>query len=256
MIDMSDALERLRAANPVPAAEVALLEPDPVLFRQVTAGGARVPAGAPPRRRARRLVPVLVVASLFGGAVAYAVLRGGVSKPETVACYERADLEAATEVAVVEDAGPVAACADLWRRGVFGGTEVPPLAECALRSGVAGVFPAPAGTDVCVTLDLVPVPSTAPAPDSPGPEPSAPPPADDVNARILAFRNAALPQFLDAPCLTAQAGTDIVRRELDRAGLAGWAVVADGFSSERPCATLALEAEARRVTLVPAPPRR
>jgi hypothetical protein len=253
MIDSSDALTRLGAANPVPAAHVALLEPDPVLFRRIVAGAGdvAVPARHPRRRPARRLVPALLVTSLLGGTVGYALLRDEVTKPATAACYERADLRAATVAAAVGDEGPLAACADMWRRGEFGAVaEVPPLTQCTLESGVVGVFPATAGADTCAGLHLPPTPSatSAPAP--------APDPPTDVNARILAFRNAIQPQFVGAACVTPEAGTGIVRRELDRAGLTGWTVVADGFTPERPCASLSILADIRQVILVPAPPRR
>ncbi len=167
MINTSDPLERLRAVNPVPPAEVALLQPDPVLFDRITsAPPARRAAPLLRRRRGRRLVPALVVTSLLGGAVAYALLRGEVTRPETVACFERADLSATTAVPKVGAAGPIEACADVWRRGTFGGVaEVPPLVACVLPTGVAGVFPATGGADVCTALNLVPItptPTTSP----------------------------------------------------------------------------------------------
>jgi len=161
---VSDPLNRLRAANPVPADQVTRLRPDPVLFRRITSeepAGATGHGPAPSRRRAKRLVPALLLTSLIGGATAYGVLRGGVTKPERVACYERADLTANIEVAAVSSGGPVAACAELWRRGAFdSGTDVPALVECVLDSGVAGVFPTAPGEDVCARLSLPPVPST------------------------------------------------------------------------------------------------
>src|SRR5688572_13548263 len=114
MIDTSDPLGRLRAANPVPPAEVALLLPDPVLFDRITSAPPVPVTDRPRRRRPRRLVPALVVTSLVGGAAAYGLLRGDVSNPETVACFEAADPTSATEVAGVEAAGPIEACADMW----------------------------------------------------------------------------------------------------------------------------------------------
>ncbi|MGI8808153.1 MAG: hypothetical protein ACR2KK_09990 [Acidimicrobiales bacterium] len=269
MINVSDPLERLRAVNPVPPAEVDRMPADPVLFHRITTGRTTLAPGAVARpyrarRRARRLVPALVVASLLGGAVAYGVLRDGVTKPQKVACYERADLQANTEVAVVDARGPLAACADLWRQGVLGaGDAVPDLAECVLDSGVAGVFPATPGHDVCAGLGLPPVataplstvPSSAPPPSGP-----APPPADP-SARILAFRDAVFPLFVDTPCVEPTAAAALVRRELDRAGLGDWTIrggegrAGDGFSAERPCATLSLRPEVREVVLVPSPRR-
>lgn len=180
MIDTNDPLERLRAANPVPLAEVALLPPDPVLFDRITSALPGPVADRPRRRRARRLVPVLLVTSLLGGAVAYGLLRGDVASPETVACFERGDLTASVEVPSVGAAGPVEACASLWRRGALGGgTEVPPLVACVLPTGVAGVFPVTPGTDVCTALNLVPITPSPPPPPPPtttrpGPAPAPP----------------------------------------------------------------------------------
>jgi hypothetical protein len=243
MIEMSDPLGRLRAANPVPAAEVALLRPDPVLFDRITSvPPARV--AAPSRRpwRGRRLLPALVATSLLGGAVAYAVLRKDVTRPETVACYETADLDASAEIISVGAGGPVETCAELWRRGALEGrTDAPPLVACVLDTGVAGVFPAAAGVDVCRMLDLTPIAPTPPPPTT--------------TTRIVAFRDAVVPQFLDAQCMAPATGVDIVRRELDRAGLGDWTVASTGFTTERPCATLSLRTEERTVILVPAPPR-
>jgi hypothetical protein len=260
MIDTSDPLERLRAANPVPPAEVARLRPDPALFGRITAARPVPDAHRPRRRRAWRLVPALVVTSLVGGAAAYGWLRGDVSRPETVACFEAADPASATEVAGVEAAGPVEACAALWRRGAFGGgTEVPPLVACVLPTGVAGVFPATAGADVCTALNLVPITPTQPAPPAtagPGPVPTAPAPAADLNTRIVSFRDAVLGQFVDAGCMPPATGEEIVRRELDRAGLEDWTVLSTGYTAERPCATLFLHPDQRQVVLVPGTARR
>ena len=259
MIDTSDPLERLRAANPVPATEAALLRPDPVLFDRITSAPPAPVAHRPRRRRGRRLVPALVATSLLGGAVAYGLLRDGVSRPETVACFEGADLASTIAVRAVEAAGPIEACADVWRRGTFGGGEVPPLVACVLPTGVAGVFPAPAGTDACTALNLVPItlvpPPPPPATTAPGPPP-APPPAADLNARILNVRDAVLGQFIEAGCMAPATGEDIVRRELDRAGLGDWTIVSTGYTAERPCATLSLRPDQRQVVLVPGTPRR
>ena len=257
MNDLRDPLNRLRAGNPVPLTDTTLSPPDPVLFRRITSVTGDPLRRGGQRRRARRLVPVLVASSLLGGAAAYAFLRGEVSKPEKVACYESASLEANTEVASVDHAGPVAACAELWRRGAFGPTrEVPDLAECLLGAGVAGVFPTTPGQDVCTLLNLPIVP---PAPTTvPG---AAPQPSADLNARVLAFRDAVAGPFVESPCVEAPAAFSIVRRELDRAGLTDWTIrggeglTGDGFTAQWPCATLSLRPENKEVVLVPTPRR-
>jgi len=190
---------------------------------------------------------------MLGGAVAYGLLRDRVTKPDTVACFKSADPNADTETASVDQRGPVAACADLWQQGEFdSGGQVPPLVECVLPSGIAGVFPNFAGGDVCARLSL-PTASTSPPTTASSPPP---PTAADVNDRILAFRDTVLPQFLDAGCIELAPATAIVRRELDRAGLNDWTVrAADGFSTDRPCATLALRPESREVLMIPTPRR-
>ena len=255
MKQTSDPLERLRAANPVPAASVEQTRPDPVLFRAIVTGEVdRRPhrSPRPARRWLRLVVPSLALTGLLGGTVGFALLRDPVPKPQNVGCYETADLQAHTEVVGVGRDGPLAACAELWRRGVLGtGGEVPPLVECVLTTGVVGVFPATSGQDVCATLA-----PPAPLPTSPTAPPS-PPPAVDVTERFRVFREAVLPQFVDGPCLDQRAASDVVRRELDRAGLGDWRITAVGeFTADRPCATLAFRPEIREVALVPSPPRR
>jgi len=261
VINLSDPLDRLRAANPVPSGQVTLTRPDPILFQRITTGALaegraiRLPDR---RRRGRRLVPVLLVASIAGGAVGYAVLRD-VTNPLSVACYAQADLKADTQIASVDARGPVAACADLWRSGAFGpGADAPALVECVLDSGVAGVFPTRPGEDVCARLNLPSVASTVPPATSPATAPGST--AADVNGRILAFREAAFPLF-DGPCVGQAEATTLVRRELDRAGLADWTVrtgggqAGEGFSAARPCASLSVRPETREVLLVPIPRR-
>ena len=256
MIPTSGPLERLRAANPVPAATVAPVRPDPVLFRAIVSGELeeRPPVRPRPARRRLRLVaPALAVTGLLGGAVAYGLLREPAPKPQTTGCYERADLEARTEIVGVGAEGPLAACAELWQQGVLGpGGEVPALTECVLSTGVVGVFPArTSGQDVCSSL----VNPTTTGITSPAT--TIAPPTVDVNERFRLFREAVLPRFVDAACVEPGAATDIVRRELDRAGLGDWRIASAGpFTADRPCATLGFRPEAGEVLLVPSPARR
>ena len=250
MIPINDPLERLRAANPVPP-ETAKTRPDPVLFRAIVSGDLdRVPARRPARWRARILVPVLAATGLLGGTVAYALLRDPVPKPQNAGCYESADLEARTLVVGVGREGALAACAELWREGVLGtGGEVPLLTECVLSTGVVGVFPATPGDDVCGAL-TAPLSTTTPGT-------AASPPPTDVNERFRSFREAVLPQFLEAACLDPRTATEVVRRELDRAGLGEWRIAsADDFTADRPCATLGFRPESSEIVLVPSSARR
>lgn len=129
---------------------------------------------------------------------------GDVTKPDEVACYDRADPESPAGVAPLDARGPIAVCADLWRKGALGA---------------------------------------------------------DPSARIVAFREAVALPFLDSPCVTPRDAAVIVRRELDRAGLTDWTIrggdglPGDGFSAQRPCATLAVRPELREVLLVATPQR-
>ena len=249
MIHTSDPLERLRAANPIPAASLTHDRPDPVLFAAIVSGAldGRSRTG-PGRRRLRLLVPALAVTSLVGGPVAYALLRDPAPKPQNAGCYETADLEARTEVVGVGPEGPLAACAELWLAGVFGpGAAAPALTECLLPTGIVGVFPADRGGDVCAALRG----------GSPTTTRVTAPGVADANERFLAFRDEVLPRFLDAPCVDPRSGSDLVRRELDRAGLGDWRVAPAGeFTADRPCATLGFRPESGEVALVPSPPRR
>jgi hypothetical protein len=248
----SDPLERLRGANPFPTSSVERVRADPLLFRAIVSGQVRS-RPVPARRRRRIVVPALAAAGLLGGTVAYAVLREPAAKPQNAGCYESADLEATTLVVSVGAEGPAAACAEVWRRGLLGpGGEVPPLTECLLTTGVVGVFPArTSGQDVCNSLARSS--TTVPA----GPASSTVPPSADVNERFRLLRESVLPQFLGAACLDPGSATDIVRGELDRAGLRDWRVTTAGeFSADRPCATLGFRPEAGEVLLVPSTPRR
>ncbi len=139
---------------------------------------------------------------------------------------------------------PVEVCADAWRSGAFGERPAPILQACLLPSGVAGVFPAAQGEDVCAKLGL--------------PRLAEPDPNGD-DKRFLAFKAAAVERFSSRSCLDRQQATAIVQDELSRAGLQGWTteigpgVRGEGFSPDRPCASLAFNQPDRRVVLVPTP---
>lgn len=276
MIDHSDPLQRLRAANPVATVDpgaVAAPAAVALLSRIMTAEPVEpVVAERGPRRRrrlqfrARLLIPAVLLSGA-AGAVGYAVMSRNVSDPKSVTCFQRADLKARAQVVSGDARGPVADCADLWEAGAFGGTTTPPLAACVLQSGGAGVFPTEAGADPCPRLGIEAVDTTPPpppataAPPAASPSPAPATTAADENGRFFAFRDAVLSQFLGAPCVDPADAQAIVRRELDRAGLAGWTIrtgpgSGGGFSPDRPCATLSFQVPERAVTLVPAPPRR
>ncbi len=255
-----DPMERLRALNPVRPGELDALVwagPAQALYQRIVGGEAPAPVGppgtasAPPRlrRRGPRVAFVAGVASLAVAAAGYALVGGHSSKPQFVACFGAADLQAPTAVAGVEGDGPVAACAGVWATGLFGASPTPPLRACLLESGVLGVFPEPSGRDVCLDLNLAAA-SASSAPSGPT--------ALDQTA-FLAFQDSAVARLVAAGCIAAASAEVIVRQEMERAGLRGWTVITgagadgDGFSAARPCASLGFHPEQRTVVLVPLP---
>lgn len=261
-----DPLERLRALNPVRTSDLdglVLGLPAQTLFQRVIANEAptrRRPVTAPrpwPRRRRPRLAAVAVVASLSVAVAGYALVERRATKPQTIACFAAADLEATTAVVGVERDGPVVACAGVWAAGFFGNVPTPPLRACVLESGVVGVFPEASGQDVCVDLDLaaVSVPTSAPTTRLPAPAPDL---AVDPE-RVSAFRDAVRTRLTSVGCVGPAVAEAIVREELGSAGLEGWTIrlgldtEGGGFTPERPCATLSVLPEQRTVLLVPLP---
>jgi hypothetical protein len=269
-----DPLERLRVLNPVTADELDALvwaEPAQACFRRIVAGEFPTAQGRPGRlraplpaglRRPRRALPVAVLAvvgSMSLVVAGYALVGRQPSKPQTVACFAAADLQAETAVVGTGEGGPVATCARLRDQGFLGGAPASTLRPCVLESGAVGVFPQASGRDVCLDLGLASVsaPGGGRASSSlPSIEPDDPAMAA---ARFTAFRDAVLPRFVGQGCVGARPAEMIVREELARAGLEGWSVVSGvgedglGFSAERPCASLNFKPEVRTVELAPVP---
>jgi len=257
MTDRSDPLARLRAANPIHVEQlpdVAESARARALFEEITDMETLRPAGletvrpargaAIRRRRRRRLVPLVALASLSVGAVAYALVTREATTTQSLGCYQTADLRANTEVVAGDGRAPVEVCAEVWSRGAFGPQPAPPLEACVLESGAAGVFPSTAGGDVCAKLGLATLSAGGPT---------------LADKSFLAFKEAVVDRFASEPCVDPDRGTAIVRDELDRAGLATWTVGAgegiqgEGFSPQRPCAGLAFEQAQQRIVLVPQP---
>ena len=270
-----DPLERLRVLNPVSADELDALvwaEPAQACFRRIVAGEiptaqgrpgrlrAPLPAGPGRPRRALRVAVLAVVGSMSLVVAGYALVGRQPSKPQTVACFAAADLQAETAVVGTGEGGPVATCARLRERGYPGGAKPSASRACVLESGAVGVFPEATGRDVCLDLGLATVSAPGGGRDNPS-RPSIEPGAPEVAAaRFTAFRDAVLPRLVGQGCVGAGPAEMIVREELVRAGLEGWTVVSGvgedglGFSTERPCASLNFKPEVRTVELAPVPP--
>lgn len=262
-----DLLQRLRAVNPVRAGELddlvwalpaqALFQrivayrpsptaPDGLEWRSERRIERRIERGSSGHRRRAPRVAALAAVLCAGAVVSgYALAGRHASKPQTVACFEEADLAALTAVVGPDRNGPVAACAAVWAGGFFGAGPRPPLRACVLDSGSVGVFPERPGQDVCLDLGLAAIEVVPVAEVDPG--------------RIVVFRDAVLARLAGPGCVGAAQAEAIVRAELAEAGLVDWAVTTGvdaaggGFSSARPCASLSFLPEQRTVVLVPLP---
>ena len=188
------------------------------------------------RRRFVAAVAVVVASALSVGFTVHA-LSADVTQPTGVGCYASADLGADTAVVSADGRSPVAVCEELWQRGDVGSWPVPALAACVLPSGAVGVFPG--GRATCATLDLAPLDEAAYLAGA---------------GDFIALRTALVDRFLASGCLDRPGATRVVEDELSAQGLGSWRIVTPtGFTTDRPCASLALEPAARTVLLVPAP---
>ena len=183
-----------------------------------------------------RFVAMMAATALLSMGFAMQILRSDVSQPLTIGCYASTDLDAATAVVGADGRSPTAVCKAIWERGDLGPGTVPPLAECMLDTGAVGVFPG--GQHICADLDLAPL------------DAASNPQGNDA----VILKAALVDRFLASGCLERQTATNAVREEFRAQGLVGWKVVnATGFSTDRPCASLAFEPATKRVLLVPVP---
>lgn len=254
----------LRDANPVPD-EAALPGPDDAagtaLLERILAD-----ADGGEGRAWRPLLPAVAALALVAATVV-ALLTRDVTDPTTVACYEEPHLEADTAVVGADGDDAVAACAEVWAEGAFGTPAVPDaLTECVLETGVVAVFPVDDCSQVTRTPAATPSPSTpgpsasAPgAPTSPSPAPPAAPPPDDEHranaAEFAAVRDRLVERFLDEPCMDESTATAAIREVVTGTALERWEVRPNApFTSARPCASLAFDAEGQAILLAPIPP--
>ncbi len=193
------------------------------------------------RKRRRRLSHVLVPAVLLAlaatGFTTYVLTREP-TQLESVGCYTRADLEANVSVVAADGRDPVAICAEVLRTTI--GPTAGGLEACVLEGGAVGVFPG--GPRTCSRLGLAEVPDSY-----------------SVESKRFARLREAILARLDAsgPCVGEAKARSIVRRELDAQGYRDWeievgpGVGGEGFSEERPCASVAFDGEKKVVVLVP-----
>jgi hypothetical protein len=234
-----DAVDRLRAVNPVPL-EKAPAPDSPearALFERIV---DTRPDVTPTKRWAgrRRLWVILPVAALIGAA-SYGFFRE-TSEPLVVACYQQPDLDARRAVLpATNDA--VGACRALWQPGAefnpAGTTAVPPLTVCVLDTGAKAVLPQPPASDTCGELGLA-------RPRDGGHRQSE-------NQAIVNLQNEVSGRFLDA-CIDRKEAVALVRAELMRQRLDGWRVLTPlPFTKREPCASVSFEVPGRIVRLIP-----
>lgn len=238
MKDEGDPFETLRRINPVDPSTL----PEPARSREALDVMERILRGdvvprfrwlrtlGHARRRRVYLVPVVAVAMLGAGTLAWALSRGPTQHP-SVGCYAAIALDARAAVVSATEASPVETCREIWLDAF--GKPPPPLQACVLPSGAVGVFPSPEGGS-CERLNLAPAPSEPPSP-------------------VVELQDNLVDTFLER-CLSESQARRIVQDELSRLDLQDWHVITPGrFTSARPCASLAFDEEQREVSLVPIP---
>lgn len=223
-----DPFDRLRARNPAPPG--APLDDDPgraegLLQRVLDVELRR-------RRRSRRVVAAAVIAaSVAAAAAAWVVTRPASDRTQTT-CFAAADLDADRAGLAGED-DPIDACRAVWRRGTFGGTDVPQMSACVLDSGTIGVFPGRGGAP-CDALGLDRA------------DLSVVDPVIDLQTRLA--------DRFGTQCVPVADASAVVRDELDRAGLTEWTVRTPGeIPPERPCASVAVDEIGETISIVPIP---
>ena len=207
-----------------------------MLVSEIAAGTPAAPG------RTRYVVAVaaaLAVAAVATGFGAYALTRDEPTHVDSIGCYETADLR--SNVAVIGNTArdPLAACAELWERGVLRPetTTAPALQACVLDTGAVAIMPSDT-PDVCNDLGIARL-------------------SDQGRTELqrLGAVQAALVERLGVRCAGEAEARRIARDELDRGGLHDWSVVVSGagLSVERPCASPTIERRQKRIVIVPVP---
>jgi hypothetical protein len=241
----NDPRERLRRANPVPLDEAPTSDASPgrELFERIVAAPTNdlVPIRTHTRRRlAWVLIPAVLLAAAGTG---YALLRKA-SDPLLTVCYAGASLEADRAGVSPSSDDPVAACRALWLPGgefnSDGTLAEPPLQACLLDGGAIGVFPVDRfGGDICAALGLA---AAGPSGDQAGPD------------AVLKLQRTLADRLTEA-CLNRPQALVLVQSSLVEASLRDWTVLAPVvFTQREPCASVAIDAPVRTITIVPIPP--
>lgn len=200
-----------------------------------------------PSRRRRWLtvtVPATVlVLGIAGVAAAYLIpTPGPQAVAASVACYQKADLQANAAYKGSTGESPLDICARLWSSGVIDSsqTTVPSLVACPLGSedqGVVGVFPS-GDPLTCGRLGLAQLPSGY----------------ENAAAKFAGLRDA-LNERIGRTCVALDDAKGIVEDELDSSGFSDWNVVtsSDQANPGENCTSLGFDLQHRSVLLISNP---
>lgn len=236
-----DLLELIKQGDPAPSEQMPHAQSAfGRTVRDRALATARDPQSRPTNtRRVARAILVIGLA-LAVAAAAWLVTREA-TEPRGAGCYEAPTLDSKEVIVALPQRLVTGVCAPLWETGtltnpsIVNHFEVPPLVGCVSKDGGLIVFPSD-DRQLCQYLGLV------------DHEPSPPDnPAAVLNQQLLAV-------FASTRCLAVEDAETQIEALLARGNIEDWTVsVTESASSERPCASFALDADSRTIRLVPIP---
>lgn len=210
---------------------------------QAGSGRSDVPRGAGKWQRRRRYVLAAFVALIVGGgaAVGYAALTGSSTASDGIGCYAGDEIGGSATIVGLDGQRATKTCADLWAAGevVAGSNRAPaPLHACVSGDGGGPISVlASADAAICDRVGLVEDPDAGLDPD----------------ARRFGEFSSQLSNVLEREefaCTDPGRMRQLVEGLLAEHGLAGWTISESGnFDQVNRCATLALDSDARIVTM-------
>lgn len=198
-----------------------------------------------PGRRKRFAVAVLVALAVGGVAtVGYAALSGSSTDSDGIGCYPGDEIGGSVTVAGLDGRRATKTCADLWAAGavVPGVHKVPASLHACVSGDGGGPIRVLANSDasICAQVGLVEDPDAG----------------TDPEARRFGGFSSQLSDTLEREereglvCAGRQHVRQLVKRLLTEHELKDWTIVESGdFNQINRCATLALDSDARVVTL-------
>ncbi len=201
------------------------------------------------RRRIRRTLVLPLSLLLVGvfGVVGYATLSSSSTASDGIDCHLDASVDGSGTIVGLDGRSATATCAQLWADGAIGhGVSAPPapLHACVARDG-SGAIHVFASTDVgiCARVGLLEDPTAG---------------TDAASHRFGLFAAQVNEQLNSVAfmCPTPQQARQLVEGLMRASGLTGWTISdIGGYDAAHPCASLALDSNARNVTISPMVPR-